>query len=54
MSAYKIGDTVTYLNQQWLVIAVKSLGISKSVVLKKDNNRKAVFGSAEISKITKV
>ena len=54
MSAYKIGDTVTYLSQQWTVLSTKSLGMAKSVVLKKDNNRKAVYGSAEISKITKV
>ena len=54
MPAYKIGDTVSYLSQQWTVLAVRSLGLSKSVVLRKDNNRKAVYGSAEISKITKV
>ena len=54
MPSYKMGDTVSYLNKQWTVLSVRSLGLSKSVVLKKDNNRKAVFGSAELSKITKV
>ena len=54
MPSYKMGDTVSYLNKQWTVLSIKSLGMSKSVVLQKDNNRKAVFGSAELSKITKV
>ena len=48
MPSYKMGDTVSYSNTQWTVLSVRSLGLSKSVVLKKDNNRKAVFGSAEI------
>tara|TARA_B000000557_G_C20395900_1_gene284281 strand:- start:76 stop:240 length:165 start_codon:yes stop_codon:yes gene_type:complete len=54
MPSYKMGDTVSYSNTQWTVLAIRSLGLSKSVVLQKDNNRKAVFGSAELSKITKL
>ena len=54
MTHFKIGDTVSYLDQQWTVSSIKSLGVSKSVVLQSGNNKKAVFGSDAISKITKV
>lgn len=54
MINYNVGDTVSYLGQEWNVLSIKSLGVSKSVVLQNGNNKKAVFGLDSISKITSV
>ena len=42
---FKIGDSVKYKNEDYVVESIKSLGVKTSYVLKKGNYKVAIFGN---------
>lgn len=42
--SFKIGDSVKYKNENYVIDSVKSLGASSSYVLKNGNYKIAVYG----------
>ena len=51
MPSYNIGDNVSYGGDTYQISSIRSLGVSKSYVLKKGNYSVAVFGE-KINNIT--
>ena len=51
---FKIGDTVNYEGEQWMVCCTQTLGIGNSMILKKGGLSVSVYGGENIAKITLV